>query len=337
MHISGTIGFKKALERTPTLMLAPMEGVTGSIYRSLIAEIGGVDVLATEFVRITGAKQKVRPFIRHGVPLQIQLMANQAEILADCIRFLKDREVLFDDDWLDLNVGCPSKRVNSHGAGAALLLEPLKLVGIVEAMRKEHTGPLSIKTRVGYDSDEQYPEILDALADCPIDLISIHARTKCAGYTEPVNLRYLSDAVARLPYPVIGNGEVWSVSEGQEMLDRTGVDGIMCGRGAISNPYIFKDLRAFVDGEELTPSTQRVSELYLFALKLIDLYENEGVIKSKSLVGVFKEFSIWFARNPLVGKEYFATIKRSQDFTEIRELTSGYFEGASSSLLAHYS
>ena len=114
-------------------------------------------------------------------------------------------------------------------------------------VRDIHSGTLSVKTRVGYQSDEDYPEILQMLKDCPIDFISIHARTKQDGYTAPVNLRHLKKAVETLPYPVIGNGEVWTASDALKMIKETGVSGVMCGRGAVSNPFIFTEIKTIFD------------------------------------------------------------------------------------------
>ena len=314
--------FSKHGINAPVLMLAPMEGITNHIFRNLIIKNGGLNFVATEFVRITTSRQKIKGFNRHSVPLQIQVMSARPNELAACLKFLKDREVLFDDDWVDLNVGCPSKRVNASGAGAALLLEPDKLIKMAECMRKVHSGPLSIKTRVGYQSDENYSVILSALARCPIDFVSIHARTKCAGYSEPVNLKYLSQAVESLPFPVIGNGDIWTVEDAITMLNETGVRGLMCGRGAVSNPFLLSTLAKTLKGESVEVSK---ADLTNFFFKLLEAYKKADCEKEKR-VGVFKEFSTWFCRHPLIGRELFQQIKRSQTYDELRNSALGYFQ-----------
>ena len=309
---------------TPVLMLAPMEGITNHVFRDLIVANGGLNFVATEFVRITTSRQKIKKFNRHSVPLQIQVMSAKPDELAACIQFLKDREVLFDDDWVDLNVGCPSKRVNASGAGAALLLEPKKLIKMAEGMREIHSGPLSIKTRVGYQSDEDFPVILSALADCPIDFVSIHARTKCAGYSEPVNLKYLTQAVESLPFPVIGNGDIWTVEDAMKMLDETGVRGLMCGRGAVSNPFLLSTLAKTLKGQKAKETRE---ELIEFFFKLLQNYQLVDCLKEKK-IGVFKEFTTWFCRHPLIGKELFQRIKRCQTYKELKESAFNYFQDA---------
>lgn len=304
---------RNGIQSQPVLMLAPMEGVTNSVFRDHICRLGGVDLVATEFVRITSGRQKVRPFKRHmayDVPLQIQLMGTEPDTIRDCITFLQRKGVLFNDDWIDLNVGCPSKKVNAGGAGAALLLQPEKLCIIVEAMRAVHPGPLSIKTRVGFDGDEDYPRILKRLSECQLDFITIHARTKCGGYDTPVLLDYLTEAVSCLPFPVIGNGDVFTPVSALQMVAATGVRGVMCGRGVLQDPLLFRSIRrnqidASIDIQQ--PSKERLAR---FALLLLHSYQQREKDIKRDLSGAYKEFCVWLSKNPLIGSELFQSVKR---------------------------
>lgn len=298
-------------------MLAPMEGITNELFRECVIDLGGVDVVATEFVRITAENQRVRPFFRHRIPLQIQVMGNDAKVISGCVEFLKSKQMLSDEDWLDVNVGCPSKRVNSRGAGAALLLEPAKIVEIVELLRRVHPGLLSIKTRLGFQSDEKFPEILAALKNCPLDLITIHARARCQGYDSPINLARLKQAVDTLPYPVIGNGDIWNEEDALKMLKDTGVAGLMCGRGAVSNPFIFKDIRCRMEGRIIDKSFRR-AELFNFALKILGYYQQAELQNQGRFLGRTKEFLIWFSKNPLIGADLWQSIKVARSLSEIK-------------------
>ena len=217
-----------------------------------------------------------------------------------------------DGDWLDLNVGCPSKRVNAHGAGAALLLEPSKLLEMVHRMRAVHKVPLSLKTRVGYQSAEDYPNILKCLAKCPLDFVTIHARTRCGQYTEPVNWNYLRKAVQILPFSVLGNGEVWSADDALRMLEQTGVHGIMCGRGVIRDPFLFARICAKLTGS--APPFAGRGELLKLAAELARRYAQADSDRKE---GVFKEFAGWLSKNPCMGRELFLGVKRLQTFSEI--------------------
>ncbi|MCI5065086.1 tRNA-dihydrouridine synthase family protein [bacterium] len=312
---------------SPLLLLAPMEGLTNFHMRELLLEIGGMDIVATEFIRITSAKQTLAPILRHDhrTPLQIQLMASESEALSGVIVHLKKKGILRDDDWIDLNVGCPSRKVNASGAGAALLKTPKKLSLMLTEMRRVHPdGKLSLKTRLGYNSSEDFPALLSVLQDTPIDLITLHARTRCDGY-DPDALEYdkLALAVEMLPYPVIGNGEIFTPHRAKEMLSTTGVAGVMCGRGAMMNPYLFQDIR-----DHLRPSPQqpephhRRAELYAFALAYLTHLQAEEAKHHRSRVGPYKEFATWFSKNPLIGPSYFQGIKRAKDTAEIARLTA---------------
>ena len=315
---------------TPLLMLAPMEGLTNGGIRELILDIGGVDVVATEFIRITSANQRIKPIHRHSQGLlQIQFMASEPEALAGVILTLKKREIIRDNDWIDINVGCPSRRVNASGAGAALLREPKKLMRMISATRVAHPdGRLSMKTRLGYDSSEDFPSLLETLAAAPLDLLTIHARTKKGCYDPgTLQLEPLQQAVAALPYPVIGNGDVFSLEEAARML-KTGVAGLMCGRGAMVNPFLFRDLRAFFEhGEPRIDDTERASALASFIHRYLTyLKEREDETRTGSRVGTFKEFATWFSRNPLIGKSFFQSIKRLTTLSEIETTTRTFFE-----------
>ncbi len=302
--------------KTPALMLAPMEGITNRYFRDEICRVSDVDIVATEFIRITSSKQKIKPFPTHLVPLQVQFMASDPDMLRDSIVFVKDKGLLNEESLIDLNVGCPSKRVNARGAGAALLCEPKKLKDMICKIRDIHSGPLSVKTRVGYQSDEDYPNILSMLKDCPIDFISIHARTKKDGYTAPVNLVYLKKAVETLPYPVIGNGEIWTAIDAIKMIKETGVAGVMCGRGAVSNPFIFSEIRASLDSN-LPKIEFSKKDLINFTINLFTKYQSVKKETGKRYIGCAKENCVWLSRNPKLGPSFFQSIKRMSNIDEI--------------------
>ncbi len=301
----------------PVLFLAPMEGITNSIFRKEIIDLQGVDVVATEFIRITGERQKVPEFNRYQVPLQVQVMGTTPQVISSCLSFLKTRTTLQDSDWLDLNVGCPSKRVTCSGAGSALLLEPQKLVAIIQAMREVHSGVLSIKTRLGFQSSEDFSEILAVLKDCPLDFITVHARSTAGKYEEKVNYDFFEDAVKVLPYPVIGNGDISNVETAKRVMN-TGVSGLMCGRPAITNPFLFNQLKAhFQSNQQFVVSKEM---LLNFAERLLLAYIAKEKVSKKKFIGVYKEFSIWFSKNELIGREFFDLIKRTNTLEEIRSI-----------------
>jgi len=321
--------FQKHGLKAPILMLAPLEGITNHAFRSGICELGGVDTVATEFVRITGARQKVRAFNRDSeIPLQIQLMGTDPAVLSGVISFLKKKQVLFEDDWLDLNVGCPSRRVNSSGAGASLLLNPEKLLQIIRSMRESHSGPLSIKTRVGFADCNSFEPLLSILATAPLDFITIHARTRCGGYSEPVKIDLLKQAVDSLPYPVIGNGDIWTAADACKMIASTGVTGVMCGRGAVRNPLLFREIATLHSGSALLLDPEERATIYAAFIKQLAFRLHLSETKVGLKIGVFKECSTWLSKNPVIGRDYFQGLKRLTSWDAIFEYLDHYFKGA---------
>ncbi len=306
---------KQELPTAPLLFLAPMEGVTSYEFRETLCAFAPPDFVATEFIRITGERHTVRSLRRHNQSrLQIQFMAADEKVLQKSILHLKTKGTLKDTDWLDLNVGCPSRRVNSRGAGAALLLEPARLLSFLHSLRSVHPGPLSMKTRIGYQGDEDFPALLNHLSDAPIDFITIHARSKCAHYSGPIHYDCLRLAVETLPFPVIGNGDIWSREDAQAMIDATGVRGLMCGRGVIRNPFLFREIRGGAQ-----PTRQ---ELARFLFSLLTAFQ----AAPRRYVGRFKEFAGWFSQNELIGRPYFELVKRLESLSDVEEASRAYFK-----------
>ncbi len=311
----------------PILMLAPMDGITNACFREELCAAGGVDMVATEFVRVTGPSRKRVLFARHEIPLQIQFMASEPAVLADSISAMQDSGSLSDNDWLDLNAGCPSRRVNQHGAGAALLTQPQRLSKLLEAMRSVHAGPLSVKMRCGWADPAEMESLLSAVADSPVDFLTLHARTRMDAHNGGVRIHRecLTAAVERLPVPVIANGEIWTAADALSVYNECGVRGLMCGRGAVANPFIFADIRRALRGEGCEPSTWpatsersessggRKAALFTFARALFNRYRELG----EYTLGAYKEFARWFSRNPLVGEDFFNLIKRCTKAEEV--------------------
>jgi tRNA-dihydrouridine synthase len=233
-------------------------------------------------------------------------MASEGGALAGVITSMQTRGDLFEEDWIDLNVGCPSRRVNAHGAGAALLKQPRELERIVLALRAAHKGPLSIKTRLGFDSAEELKPLCGVFANLPIDFLTIHARTRCGGYHEAVRRDLLREVCSLLPFPVIGNGDIFSAADAREVLEDCGARGVMCGRGAVRNPLLFRQIQ----GEVFTEEEHR-NLIFDFATRLlIALKDDLGTTKA---CGPAKEFLGLLSQNPLIGRVLFERCKRQQD------------------------
>ncbi len=296
------------------LLLAPMQGITTPLFRSELAKIGGMDAVATEFVRISQDNQALSPFERiSNLPLQIQFMASNTNTLTNVVKRHIDLGLINSNDWIDLNAGCPSKRVNSRGAGAALLCNPENLLKMLEALRDIWSGVLSVKIRLGFNSTDEFNELLSILKDAPLDFITIHAKTRAEAKdpTATTHNSYLTMAASTLPYPVIGNGDLWSAADALKLKNECGLTGVMFGRPAVANPYIFREYRALEEGKSLPSNNERRSNVINFMKELLNKFQ-----ETKIPIGAWKELSHYFAENPLIGKNFFDTTKRLTTYNE---------------------
>ncbi len=237
------------------LVLAPMAGVSNLPFR-LIAREAGAAVAFTETVSAKGLVMggaKTRRLLASSpreAPVAFQLFGADPGVLAEACRILCQEH---GAEWIDLNLGCPVKKFIRNGAGSALLREPERVRDIVRAMRVAVGGVLSVKIRTGWDAHSvNAPEIARVLADEGVDLISVHGRTRTQQYTGAADRAVIRRVVEAVPgVPVLANGDVTLPGDVFDMLRETDAAGVMIGRGAMGNPWIFAQARALARGEDL--------------------------------------------------------------------------------------
>jgi tRNA-dihydrouridine synthase C len=252
---------------TPPLFMAPMEGVVDMVMREALTDIGGIDFCVTEFMRVTHHLHSDKSFFdycpelrqgcrtRSGVPIYFQLLGGQPEPMAENARRACELGAL----GIDLNFGCPAKTVNRHDGGAALLQFPERLYNITRAVREAVPPHLSVsaKIRLGFTDKSLYKENSIALAEGGSDWLTVHARTKVDGYRPPAYWEYIAEIREVVSLPVIANGEIWDLADFQRCREMTQSPAFMIGRGALSNPFLFREIQDFLRGEG--PATTRVS------------------------------------------------------------------------------
>ena len=229
----------------PVLALAPMQDITDRPFLSLMACYGGADLYFTEYFRVYPNSKLNRHILRSvtenptGRPVVAQLIGNDIPELVRTARELQR----FPVAGIDLNLGCPAPVVYRKCAGGGLLRDPNRVDAIVGALRDAVEIPFTVKTRVGFDAPEVFAEILRILARHAIDLVTVHGRTVKEMYRSEVRYDLIARAVSELPCPVLANGNVHSAHKALEVLERTRARGLMIGRGAIRNPWIFEQIR----------------------------------------------------------------------------------------------
>lgn len=235
------------------LALAPMQDVTDLAFWKLTAGYGAADLYFTEYFRVHSTSTLDRHILRSitdnptGKPVIAQMIGNDIPSLVRTARELQQYPIAA----VDLNLGCPAPVVYRKCAGGGLLRDPKHVDAILGALRDAVQIKFSVKTRIGFDSPEIYSELLPIFAKHSLDLLTVHGRTVKEMYRSEVHYDYIARAVAEVPCPVLANGNIYSASKAEEVLNLTGARGLMIGRGAIRNPWLFHQFRQHSRGKPL--------------------------------------------------------------------------------------
>ena len=254
----------------PVLYLAPMQDVTDLPFMKVMHRYGGADVYVTEYFRVHPESRLNHYILRSidenptGRPVFAQMIGQDVEALVKTAKQLLEHPVA----GIDLNLGCPAPVVCRKEAGGGLLRNLPKVDRIIGALRDAIPGRFTVKTRLGYHSHEEFPGLLEIFHKHAIDVLAIHGRTVEERYSTPVHPDCVKLAVESLPCPVIANGNVVDVATGLAYLEKSTARGLMIGRGAIRNPWLFSQLRSAFDGG--TPAEPTCRDLLEYVMLLHD-------------------------------------------------------------------
>jgi nifR3 family TIM-barrel protein len=240
------------------IFLAPMEDVTDEAFR-LLCKRFGVDMVYTEFVSSDALIRDINSTVRklniydQERPVAIQIYGNEVEPMVEAAK----RVELARPDILDINFGCPVKKVARKGCGAGMLQNIPKLLEITKAVVDAVNIPVTVKTRLGWDEQSKIiVDLAEAVQDCGAQALAIHGRTRAQMYTGEADWTLIGEVKnnPRMRIPIIGNGDVTTPERARECFDRYGVDAVMIGRGAIGRPWIFEEVKHYLQtGEHVTP------------------------------------------------------------------------------------
>ena len=244
--------------REKTLFLAPMEDVTDASFRYVCKKFGA-DMMYTEFVSSDGLIRDARKSLEKLViyeyerPIGIQIYGHIPEAMTEAAKMAEAAK----PDLIDINFGCPVNKIAKRGAGSGMMREPDKMVAITESIVKNVSLPVTVKTRLGWDEDSKIiVELAERLQDTGISALTVHGRTRAQMYKGEADWTLIGKIKEnpRMRIPIIGNGDIASPEQAREAFDRFGVDGIMIGRATFGHPWIFREIRHYLDtGEKLPP------------------------------------------------------------------------------------
>jgi len=276
------------------VMLAPMEDVTDLSFRLLCKQLGA-DLVYTEFVpcealvrQISKSKEKLK--IAHGErPVAIQLYGKEVAPMVEAAKMCEEA----GPDLLDLNFGCPVKKIANKGAGAGMLRNIPQMLAITREIVKTVNLPVTVKTRLGWDNDSRIiVELAEQLQDCGIAALTIHGRTKAQMYTGEADWTLIGAVKnnPRMTIPIIGNGDVTTPEQCKARFDQYGVDGVMIGRGSIGRPWIFREIKHFLQTGEKAPVED--FSLYLNLLKKQVLQSVERLDERRGILHIRRHLAV---------------------------------------------
>ena len=313
------------IEINPPLILSPMAGVTDYTFRRLIKRRGGVGLVVSEFISVEGltrhnpkSKRQMR-FDEEERPYAVQIFGGQPERMALGAEMAQE----VGADILDVNCGCPAPKVVRHGGGSALLKDMPRLEIILKEIKKTITIPLTLKMRVGFtDSTINCVEVAKMAEQCGVEHIQVHGRTKEQGYKGMANWDLIRAVKEAVQVPVSGNGDITTIEYGMKRWRETGVDGILIGRGAMQNPWIFRQFDEALHGREIFQPD--LAEKKAVLLEFFDLVREE--MPEMPALGKMKQLAGQFTKGLVGGAQFRQTLYHSHSAQEILDNITTYFE-----------
>ena len=254
------------------LALAPLAGVSDRAFRR-VCRACGADFTVSEMVSAKALcyeqkKKSVKErsvsgqlasVMREELPMAVQIFGSEPDFMAEAARMIEANEYIgcmseVPPSAIDINMGCPVKKVTGNGEGSALLKNPQLIGEIVTAVVKAVSIPVTVKIRAGWDSNSiNAPEVAKIIEASGAAMITVHARTREQMYEPGVDRSVIKAVKEAVSIPVLGNGDIYTAADALSMMDETGCDGVMIARGAMGNPWIFSEIRAALEGKEYTP------------------------------------------------------------------------------------
>ena len=310
-----------SLELADNLLLAPMAGIT-NLQMRLLAREQGASLCFTEMVSVNGLVRDGRKSFelmrscREDRPLGVQLFGDDPELLAEGARLSENHA-----DLIDINMGCPVKKVVGGGAGSALLQNPEKIRAVVRSVRRVTSLPLTVKIRSGWGHDSVNYLLVGRIAeDEGADAVTLHPRTRGQMFEGLSDWNHITALKKSLKIPVLGSGDLFSAADVVRMLQQTGCDGVMIARGALGNPWIFSQSIALCNGLEPVPVCPE--ERYAVAMKHLELI---GADSGDSFaVREMRKHLCWYARG-ISGAAQFRNEVNSLDSRAEIETAMGKF------------
>ncbi|HGM1551550.1 TPA: tRNA dihydrouridine synthase DusB [Clostridioides difficile] len=313
------------LELKNKVFLSPMAGVTDLPFR-LICKEQGSGLLYTEMINGKALcyddenTKKMLKIEDEEHPVAVQIFGSEPEFMGRAAEIMND----YSNEILDINMGCPAPKVVKNGDGSALMKNPKLAEEVLRAVVKNSKKPVTLKIRKGWDDNSvNAVEIAKIAEDCGISALAIHGRTREQFYTGKADWDIIAEIKKNLSIPVIGNGDVFTIEDSINMLDKTGCDAIMIGRGAQGNPWIFKRINHYMNTGEILPEPT-LNEKISTAIKHLKLaVEEHGEYVA---VREMRKHIAWYLKGLRNSAKLRDEINKIEDYQEVVSKLEYYME-----------
>lgn len=306
-------------------VLSPMAGITDLAFRLICKEMGA-GLVVTEMVSAKGLYYKdkgtkmLTSIEKEERPVSLQIFGSHPDIMGQVIK--EDLNFRDDVDIIDINMGCPAPKIVKNGDGSALMRDPVLVAQILDKCVEASKKPLTVKIRSGWDKDSiNAIEIAKIAEDSGVDALIVHGRTREMYYSGDADWDIIGEIKSRLKIPVIGNGDIFKASDALNMMKYTGCDGVAIGRGAMGNPFIFKQINDLLDGREVyLPSYDEQLKTILAHIDLTCQLKGE-----KMAIKEMRKHIAWYVKGLRNSNEIKNLVNTLEDRWKIEEILKRYF------------
>jgi nifR3 family TIM-barrel protein len=340
-----------SIDLSPAFALAPMAGMTDTAFRRLVKREGGCGLVVTEMVSSEGLVRGIDRTLEYAEyteeerPVSIQIFGGDPEKMAQAAQIVEGMGA----DIVDVNMGCPVPKIAKHNAGCSLMREPGHAASVVRAMTKAVKIPVTVKMRAGWDATElNAPDLAKRMEDAGASAVAVHGRTAAQSYSGFSDWEFIARVAAGVRIPVFGSGDCVEPEQLVDRLQRGGVSGVLVGRGALRNPWIFSQADDLMSGRTPRPATDRDRVRFLLAyiemLQQERLHEAEGFRHvapgqapsapppetparghDRWVINKLRALNSWFTKGLENGSHLRVQINQANSISELREIVERFF------------